>query len=226
MASSFNIEYNNRGSGPRLSTWGDKKLYATFSNIIDHKKTFINSEIIEPGHYTLLHRQWFTNWQIEVYEWVDGKMVNCFNNIFTPYGKTVHFYLDDTVDIETHKEYLKACEEFIKKYTPDFHLIESCYANDLLLEFPNLNIVSLITDNELCYVNYEIRQTPSEMNTYEDYGILNNDEEIVSFNFHHPCNPYEQTPYEFAKSIILGPDYKEMEKFIPYSWTLVNKVVS
>jgi hypothetical protein len=226
MASSFEIEYNVRGSGPRLSTWGEKKLHVTFSNIVDHKKLFVNSEIIEPGHYTLLHRQWFTNWQIEVYEWNNGKMINCFNDIFAPYGKTVHFYLDDTADINSHREYLKACQEFIEMYNSDFHLIESCYANELLLEFPYLNIISLITDDQPCYVNYEIRQTPSEMGTYENYGILGNDEEIVSYNFHHPCNPKDQSPYEFARSIILGPDYKNMETFIPYSWTLKNKVVS
>ena len=53
-----------------------------------------------------------------------------------------------------------------------------------------------------------------------------NNEEVINFNFTHPYNPKDLTSYEFAKSIIFGPKFEEMEEFIPYTWTLAEEVVS
>jgi hypothetical protein len=226
MPSNFLIEYNLRGGGPRLNTWGDKQLHVIFYNIVNGRRRFVNAAIVEPGHFTQMNRQWATNWETEAHEWVDGKLVLCFKDTYTPYGKTVHFYLDDTSSIDEHRQYLKACKDFIIANNSDYHLIESYYANELIMEFPDLNIVSLIDPNENCYVNFEIKKSLSERLTYENYGVVLNNEEVVNFCFDHPFNPEDLTPYEFARSIVLGPNFEEMDDFIPYAWTLAEGVVS
>jgi len=226
MAAEIKVEYNHLEAGPRVITWGEKPLLIYWSNVINDKKIMAYCAETEPGYWHQQSRQWFSNWVVEVYEWINGNMVKVHQDIFNPYAKKVHFILDEFDSIENHIEYVRACKKFISHWNLSTYAIESPYAHELKELYPDTTIAHKILDPENCYVNYVIKKTPSLNYSWENYKVWTKNVEYVLFNDHHPLNPEDQTPYEFAESILFGPDYSKLNHYIPYAWTLNEKVVS
>ena len=225
MGTKVEVTYNNLDAGPRVTTWGDKPLLMYFNNVINGKETMAYANETQPGYWHQQSRQWFCNWVVRVYEWNNGNLLNIHTDIFNPYNKRVHFHLDDTASVDEHFEYTQACMEFARHWNLESFTIESPWAFDLAAKIPNVSFAHKILD-EGCYVNYVIKKSPSSNYTNERYGMWSMNEEYVFFNHNHPLDPDYQTPYEFARSILFGPDYNKLEEFVPYDWTLNERIVS
>jgi len=218
------VEHKFKNSGVRVSSWGEKPLLIYLYNIINGKKTHLDNYNLPPGHYYEYGRTWFTNWQIEVYEWNELKnLVKIHTSTFSPYGKKTNFFLAEFDSIEDHKAYVEACGEYINHWSIAEYNIVTPYHMDLSKIYPNLNFASYLEDDEDCYVSYDIRRTPSAYSSYEDYGVYLLNEEIINYNNQHPLPEQNVDSYTFAKSILFGPDYKNSHYFIPQAWTLAEK---
>ena len=216
-------EYNLRDKGIRVNTWGDKPLLIYIYNNLNGKKTFVGNFTLPPGHFYEYDRTWFTNWQVEVFEWNEvGNLTNIHTDVFTPYGKITNFFLAEFDSIQDHKGYIKACIDYINYWSISEYNIITPHSEELSTTFPNLNFTSYLEDEKNCYVSYDIRRTPSAFNAYENYGVYLLNEEIVSYNSQHPNPERGIDSYTFAKSILFGPDYKNVEYFIPQAWTLAE----
>lgn len=225
MGTKIEVTYNNLDAGPRVTTWGDKPLLMYFNNVINGKETMAYANETQPGYWHQQSRQWFCNWVVRVYEWNNGNLLNIHTDVFNPYNKRVHFHLDDTASVDEHFEYTQACMEFARHWNLESFTIESTWAFDLAARIPNVSFAHKILD-ETCYVNYVIKKSPSSNYTNERYGMWSMNEEYVFFNYNHPLDPDYQTPYEFARSVLFGPDYNKLEEFVPYDWTLNERIVS
>lgn len=217
MGSTFKVEYNIKGIGPRILTWGDKDLKIDFYNKINHKQLLHTWGFAIPNTFWQIPRQWFSNWVIEVKEWNQGKLQTIFTDIFNPYNKTVHFYLDENSSLEEHIEYSKACNEFFKKWSTNT-IIESPFSDQLQLIFPNLIFTNKILNENDCYVNYEIKEKLSYKDLYEKYKIYMMNQEILCYGDSNPLPKDQLTPYEFAYSIIFGPNPENVQNYVPYEW--------
>jgi hypothetical protein len=217
------VEYNQQNTGPKIITWNDKPLLVYIYNRIKGKRVLVACHTLPPNHYFQFNRQWFTNWEIEVFEWNDGELIKAHVNVFNPYNQVTHFHLAEFDPIEDHIEYAKACLEYASKWKLENFVIESPWAIDLEKEFPGVRFAHKIMDPNNCYVSYEIKKTLSEYGAYENFGVYTLSEEIVNFNNTHPVPSDTITSYELAKSILFGPNYDESYKFIPPTWTLTNK---
>ena len=217
------VEYKHRDSGPRILTWGEKPLLVYLYNLIDGKKVQIDNNVINPNHFFGFGRQWFTNWLIEVFEWNNGNLVKIHTDVFSPYNKKTNFHLAEFDSLEDHYGYAEACIEYINHWSISDYAIETPFAFELLQKYPKVKFSHKILDPEECYVSYEIKKTPSAFGAYENFGVPLLNEEVVNYNNHHPYPPEDSSPYEFAKSILFGPNYKEIPKYIPQDWTLANK---
>lgn len=224
MATVVEVEYNHLEAGPRVAVFGDKPILVYWYNEVKGVKKHTFQQIIEPGIWYQYGRQWFCNWVIEAYEWNGGNLLKVHESKVNPYDKPVYFHLDENATIEEHEEYLRACMDFVSHWRSSSYNIESPYAHELLAKNPGMKISHKIMDED-CYISFVIKKTPSDSSTFENYGFYGYNEEMVYFNNHHPQNPNEQTPYEFAKSILFGPDYSEIEEFILPDWTLKEKIV-
>ena len=218
------VEHKFKNSGVRVSSWGEKPLLIYLYNIINGKKTYLDNYNLPPGHYYEYGRTWFTNWQIEVYEWNEVKnLVKIHTSNFSPYGKKTNFFLAEFDSIEDHKGYIDACGDYINHWSISECNIVTPYYEHFSKIYPNLNFTSYLEDEEDCYVSYDIRRTPSSYSSYEDYGVYLLNEEIVNYNNQHPYPEQNVDSYTFAKSILFGPDYKNSHSFIPQAWTLAEK---
>ena len=217
------VEYNHRNTGPKVLTWNEKPLLVYVYNRIKGKKILVVCYQLPPNHYFQFNRQWFTDWEIEVFEWNSGELVRVHVDIFNPYNKITHFYLAEFDSIDNHVEYIKACLEYVSKWSIQNFVIETTWALELQEKYPNITLVHKIMDEGECYVSYEIKKTLSEFGTYENFGVYILNEEIVNFNNHHPFPPDTMSSYELAKTILFGPNYDETHKFIPPTWTLAKK---
>lgn len=224
MSTTVNIEYNHFEAGPRVAVFGEHPVLVYWYNEINGVKKHVDQQVIEPGHWYQIGRQWFNNWIIEAHEWNGGNLLTIKEEKFNPYNKSVYFRLDENSPIEEHREYLKACMDFVSHWRSSSYNIESPYAHELLEENPGMKISHKIMDED-CYVAFVIKKTPSDSNVFENFGFYGLNDEMVYFNFHHPENPDQQTPYEFAKSILFGPDYSKLEEFILHDWTLKERIV-
>lgn len=223
------FKYNNKESGPKVITYGDRPVLIYLYNLEGGVKTEVEYIPLPANHFYLFPRQWFTKWRIEVLEWVSGKLQTVAVDEFTPTFSSTHFYLEDG-SLEEHLEYSKACLDYVEQYVIFDFKIESIYYKELAQYFGfDINQPHPFTDEianpEDCYVNYVIKKTPSTGSTFENYNVPLVNEEGIFYNHHHPLSPTNLTPYEFAKSIVMGPDYKKINKFIPYSWSLQERNV-
>jgi len=218
------VEYNKRGLGPIVHNQIEEDLLIFYNHIVNGKKYVAYTLDLQGGWYRQANRQWFCNWNIEAFKWNKGKLIKVAEDNFHPYKKRIHFHLDEEATIEEHKQYILACIEFITLWEIDSYTIETYYADQLKSEFPTLFLSEFILDDN-CYANYVIKRTPSAYSSYENFGVPSLKEEFLYFNFDHPCNPDNQTSYEFAKSILFGPDYKNLLSFFPYEWTLKEPIV-
>jgi len=225
MASTVNVEYNHFEAGPRIAVFGDNPVLVFWSTEINGVKKFVDQQVIEPGYWYQVARQWFNNWIIEAYEWNKGNLLKIKEDKFNPYNKDVYFRLDENGTIEEHEEYMKACNDFISYWNSSNYSIETPHAQDLLKKYPEVKLSQKIMD-ENCYVSFDIKTTPSAFSTVENFGVYGLNDEMVYFNHHHPENPEGMTSYEFAKTILFGPDYSRIEEFIPCDWTLKERIVS
>ncbi len=225
MATKLEVTYNHLGQGPRVTAWGDKPLLVYWSNVVKDKKLMSYAVDLQGGYWYQQGRQWFCNWVVEVFEWNKGNLNKIHTDYFNPYNKRAHFHLDDTASYQEHVEYTKACLEFIDYWNLESYSIETPYAHELHKEFPGIFFAHKILD-EVCYVNYVIKKSPSSNFSWENYKMWTMNDEYVFFNHIHPCNFEDQTPYEFAKSVLFGPDYDKLDEYIPYAWTLNERVVS
>ena len=217
------VEYKFRNSGPRVTTWGEKPLLIYLYNLIDGKKIQVDNQTLNPNHFFQFGRQWFTNWLVEIFEWNAGNLVKIHTDVFSPYGKKTNFHLAEFDTLEEHIEYAKACIEYINHWDISEYSIESPFAFELKEIYPEIKFSHKILDPEMSYVSYEIKKTPSSYFAYENFGVSLLNEEVVNYNNHHPYSPEGVSSYEFAKSILFGPDYKKIERYIPQDWTLINK---
>ena len=224
MKTKVEVTYNHLGHGPRVTTWGENPVLVYWNNIIDGKEVMTYSSELNGGYWYQQSRQWFNNWVVRVYEWNKGNLKEIHTEHFNPYGKRVHFHLENS-SLEEHRGYLKACFEFIEHWNLESYAIETKHAHELLKEFPGTSLSHKILD-ESCYVNYEIKKSPSSSYSWERYKMWSMNDEYVYFNHIHPQNPNTQSSYDFAKSVIFGPDYKSLDEWIPYAWTLNERVVS
>lgn len=216
-------EYNSKDKGVRINSWGEKPLLIYLYNNVNGKKLFVDNFTLPPGHFYEYGRTWFTNWQVEVFEWNEiGNLVNIHTSVFSPYGKKTNFFLAEFDSIEDHIDYTRACVDYINHWSISEYNIITPHANDLSTTYPDLNFVTHIEENE-SYVSYDIRRTPSSFFAYENYGVYLLNEEIVSYNAEHPLPESEMNSYELATSILFGPDYKNSHYFIPQAWTLAEK---
>jgi hypothetical protein len=217
-------EYNSRNIGLKVSTWGENPLLIYLYNIIDGKKIQVDNYTLPPGHYFEYGRSWFTNWQVEVFEWnKKGKLTQAHTDVFSPYGKKTNFFLAEFDSIETHLEYINACVDYINHWSiPEYNIVTP-HAGQIIVNNPHLNVVSSLDDETDCYVSYEIKRTPSAFNSYENYGVYILNEEIVNYNNQHPNPEVGVNDYDLARNILFGPDYKSSLKFIPPTWTLAKK---
>jgi len=214
MNKEIHVEYNNLGYGPKISYYGEKSVIIMISTFSEGIKKTIKNEILDPGHFFLLYRQFYQEWIIESYTWNNGELVKFKTDIFNPHNKKVHIYLDNSLSClpYQHKEYVLACIDFLKKWEITDYVIESQYLNELKSEFPNINIVDKITNND-CYVNFNIKR---------DVAFNDPFEELVFFNNTHPHNYEDFNDYEFAKQILFGPDYSKINTYIPHGESLKN----
>lgn len=219
-------EYNIKDKGFRISSWGEKPLLIYAYNNVNGKKLFVDNFTLPPGHFYEYGRTWFTNWQIEIFEWSEIKdLVKIHTDVFSPYGKKTNFHLAEFDSIEDHKGYIKACADYINSWSISEYNIISPYSEELSTILPTMNFTSYLEDERDCYVSYDIRRTPSSFNSYENYGVYLLNEEIVNYNAQHPYPEKGVNSYDFAKSILFGPDYKNAEYFIPQTWTLTEKLL-
>lgn len=218
------FSYNTKGKGPKIATWGDKPFLAYLSNLQGGKKVHIDCITIEAGYYYHFNRQWFTDWDIQVYQWINGGLKVVGSSVFLPTHQTTHFYLEGE-NLLVNRDYARACFDYIKNWDITNYLIETEWDEELNQEFSSDRFVKKIDYPEACYVNYVIGKYPSSGEAFENYGVPLVNEEVIFYNFFHPYYPGLHTPYEFARSILFGPDYKTIEKFIPHSWSIGEKIV-
>lgn len=205
------VEYNKLDYGPKINFYGSNSALIRISIMVNDVKKTLESKIILPGHFYQLFRQWYCEWIIECYEWRNGELVKIKDEIFNPYGKKIHFILEHNSSFVKHKEYLRACIEFIDRWDIYDYTIESKFANLLIKENPDINIVETIVDND-CYVNFHIKR---DHNPYID-----NFTEMVYYNSNSPHNPENMSDYELAKSILFGPNYDLIEEYLPHDESL------
>lgn len=216
--------YNEKNFGPKVTTRGDRPLIIYLYNLESGRKVEVEYISLPADHFYIFPRQWYTQWRIEVMEWVNGKLHMVGVDEFIPTYQPTHFYLEEGT-LEDNIEYTKACLDYTKKWGVNKFLIETPFYEELSKHFNLTNFTSKITDIKDCCVNYVIKKTPSAGFAFESFGVPLVNEEIIYYNHHHPVDPSSVTPYEFAKSILFGPDYKTTPKFIPYEWTLKERVV-
>jgi len=215
----FFIEYNIRNVGVRFTSEGNAPVLLYLHNKVNNENLAVQWHYQQPNTFFETIRQWHTNWVIEAFEFHEGELLKVYSNEFNPYGKTVHFYLDPSMPIKDHIEYVEACHDYISHWKSDNHAIESIHSDTIKNLFPDLNIVNLIGD-EGCYVNYEIGPSNSTEGTYEKYKMVYINEEFMYYSYHQPVPHEGLTPYELAKNIIFGPDYNKLYKLFPYEWIL------
>lgn len=225
MTTRIDVEYNHLNAGPRVIVYGEKPVLVYWFNEINGVKKMAFAEVIEPGYWHQQSRQWACNWVIEAYEWNGGNLLKIKEDRFNPYGKRVHFHLDEFGSLEEHKEYIKACIDYVSHWNLDSYTIESPFAHELLAEYPGFSISHKIID-EQCYKSFLIKKTPSDSHMWENFGIWGMNDEYVYFNQNHPENPEYQTNYEFARSVLFGPDYKKINEWVDHAGTLNERVVS
>jgi len=218
------FKYNIKGTGPKVETWGEKPFLIYMFNVVNNKKLEANSKSLPPYHFYINQRQWFTNWEIEVYEWVGGNLQLIAQDKFIPSNKITHFYLESN-DLDETIEYTKACLEYVKHWEISQYLIETYFPEEINNHFNISHATNKIDFPEACYVNYVIKKQPSlaDMEKFWGVGLIN--EEIIYNNFIHPYSYNNQSSYELAKSILFGPDYETIPKFIPYDWSLKERIV-
>ena len=218
--------YNNKGSGPKVITRGDRPLLIYLFNIINGKKTEVCYIPLEADHFYMFNRQWFTNWRIEVYEWVNGNLKTIATDEFSPTYKPTHFYLESD-DLEESIDYAKACLDYTNHWGVNNFLIETQFHEEINQILEIENCVESINPAEHCYVNYIIKRGPSCSWIEESFGVngLVN-EEVVYSDMMYPYTPKNMSSYDLAHSILFGPDYKTIERVIPYDWTLKERIVS
>ena len=216
-------EYNKKEKGIRVSSWGEKPLLIYIYNNVNGRKLHIDNFTLPPGHFYEYGRTWFTNWQVEVFEWNEtGNLINIHTNVFSPYGKKTNFFLSEFDSIESHKGYVKACIDYINYWNISEYNIITPHKDELSTIYPDLSF-TYQADEIDSYVSYDIRRTPSSFFAYENYGVYLLNEEIVCYNAQHPLPELGMDPYDLATSILFGPDYKNSEYFIPQAWTLAEK---
>lgn len=225
MATNINIEYNHLNAGPRVVVFGEKPILVYWFNEINGVKKMVNAEIVQPGYWFQISRQWYSNWIIEAYEWNQGNLLKIKEDKFNPYGKRIHFHLDEFGSLEEHQEYIKACIDFVSHWSLESYVVESPHAHELLKQYPGFSISHKIMDED-CYKSFLIKKTPSDCHMWENFKTWGLNEEFVFFNHNHPENPEDQTSYEFARSILFGPDYKKLNEWVPCAGTLNERVVS
>lgn len=220
----ISVKHNIKNHGPLITNYTGENVLIYYNIIINNRKYLVYGLDIDEGWYRQSSRQWYCPWQIEVFKWNKGKLVKIAEDNFLPYKKRIHFHLSEKSTIEEHKQYILACIDFIDYWDISSYTIETKYTKELTVDFPNLFLSEFIMDDN-CYVNYVIEKSNSEYNSYENFGVPSLKEEFLYFNFNHPNNPQDQSSYEFARSILFGPDYSKLHTFFPYEWTLKEPIV-
>lgn len=223
---SVEFYYNQKGMGPKIVTRGDKPVLIYLYNIINGKKTQVCYTALDPDHFYIFNRQWFTNWRVEVYEWVNGNLKTIAVDEFSPTYKTTHFYLESN-DLEESIDYAKACLDYIDHWGIKSYLIQTNFPEEINQVLNIDRCLQNIHAPEGCYVNYIIKRGPSCSWIEESFGVngLIN-EEVVYSDMMYPYTPKDMSSYDLAHSILFGPDYKTIERVIPYDWTLKERIVS
>jgi len=218
--------YNTKGMGPKVVGRGNKPLLIYLFNKINGKKTEVCYIPLPADHFYIFNRQWFTDWRVEVYEWVNGNLKTVAIDEFSPTYKPTHFYLESD-NLEDSIEYSKACLDYVNHWEINDFLIETQFFQEINQILEIENCTESITSPEGCYVNYIIKKGPSCSWMEECWGVngLVN-EEVVFSDPMYPYTPKNISAYDLAHSILFGPNYKTIERIIPYDWVLKERIVS